>query len=115
MDAATFRSGAAHFNRTIMTPLLGTGIGKKALGGSFAVLEYTGRKSGKQVTLPVTYTRRGEEVRVWVAKPDAKTWWRNFTGDGAPLTITMGDEVRQGHAVAHRGSDGKVSVTIALT
>jgi hypothetical protein len=31
--------------------------------------------------------------------PVAKTWWRNFLGDGAPLTITLDGRDRTGHGL----------------
>jgi len=47
--------------------------------------------------------------------PDAKTWWRNFVGEGGPVTLTLDDTERAGHAVAHRDADGRVNVRIRLT
>ena len=46
--------------------------------------------------------------------PDAKTWWRNFLGDGAPMTVRLDGAERTGHAVAHRDADGKVTVNVRL-
>jgi hypothetical protein len=47
--------------------------------------------------------------------PDKKTWWRNFTGDGGPITLTNFDGAdRTGHAVAHRDERGRVTVTVAV-
>ncbi len=47
--------------------------------------------------------------------PDSKTWWRNFTGEGAPLTLTNFDGTdRTGHAVAHRDERGRVTVNVTL-
>lgn len=114
MNGATvFRSAAQGFNRFAALPFLRTRAGKSLLGGSFATLTYTGRRSGRQVTLPVNYRRRGDDVVVGVAAPGSKTWWRNFTGAGGPITVQTGDDVRAGHAVANR-RDGKVRVTITF-
>ncbi|WP_328532408.1 hypothetical protein OG935_04850 [Nocardia cyriacigeorgica] len=42
-------------------------------------LRYTGNRSGRAISLPVRYGRRGNEIVVRVGRPEAKTWWRNFT------------------------------------
>jgi hypothetical protein len=40
----------------------------------FAVIEWTGRRSGRRFSTPVAYLLRGDEV--WVTTGDA--WWRNL-------------------------------------
>ncbi len=45
--------------------------------------------------------------------PDQKTWWRNFLGEGAPMSIQL-EEKRTGHAVAHRDERGRVEVVLQL-
>ncbi len=46
--------------------------------------------------------------------PDGKKWWRNFTDEGAPLTILLAGSERTGHAVATRDARGRVTVTVRL-
>ncbi|MDQ2941645.1 MAG: nitroreductase/quinone reductase family protein [Chloroflexota bacterium] len=73
----------------------------------FAVVEWTGRRSGRRYSTPVAYLLRGEEV--WVTTGDA--WWRNLrsnplmhvwlagkqvVGDAAPVTDSL--ESAQLHA-----------------
>ena len=49
---------------------------------------YTGRRSGLTFALPVTYARHDEKTLVAVVgQPEAKTYWRNFTG--SPGTVEM--------------------------
>jgi F420H(2)-dependent quinone reductase len=84
------------------------------VGRSIAVLTYTGRRSGREITIPVSYRRSGDDVRIAVAMPDAKTWWRNFTGDGAPLSVRLDGVDRAGHAVAQRDPSGRVTVDVRL-
>ena len=80
------------------------------------VIRYQGRKSGKSFELPVGYRRSGDTVTVPVGMPDKKNWWRNFSGDGAPLVFLGLDGAdRPAHAVAHRDAKGGVSVTATLT
>lgn len=115
MDAArSFRQGAAAFNRVVMLPLLDTGLGQRTLGRSFAHVTYRGRKSGKTVTLVTNYTRKGNDVRMAVAAPEAKTWWRNFTGEGSPMQVTLGTETYDAHAVATQDAKGRVRLKVAL-
>jgi hypothetical protein len=78
-------------------------------------IRYVGRRSGKTVELPVGYRRSGDTITIGVASPDAKTWWRNFLGDGGPITLLKLDGAdRTGHAVTHRDEQGGVSVTVQL-
>jgi hypothetical protein len=46
--------------------------------------------------------------------PDAKTWWRNFVGDGAPISLRLDGADRMGHAVAHQDEKGRVTVRVRL-
>ena len=47
--------------------------------------------------------------------PDSKNWWRNFLGDGGPITLVGFDGAdRKGHAVPHRDERGRVTVTVRL-
>lgn len=80
----------------------------------FTVVTYTGRRSGRTFSTPVGYQRSGDTVTIGVAMPDAKTWWRNFLGEGAPIRLELDDAERSGHAVAHRDERGRVAVTIDL-
>jgi hypothetical protein len=61
----------------------------------FAVLAWTGRKSGRGYTTPVSYVR--EERTVWITTGDR--WWHNLSG-GAPVRIRIGGRWRDGQGVA---------------
>ncbi|MGM1059934.1 hypothetical protein [Saccharothrix sp. Mg75] len=78
------------------------------------VVTYTGRRSGRTFSTPVAYRRAGDTVAIRVVMPDAKTWWRNFTGDGGPLSLRLGGADRAGHAVARRDGKGRVTVVVRL-
>jgi hypothetical protein len=84
------------------------------LRGSITTISYIGRRSGKTISLPIGYRRAGDEITISISMPDAKSWWRNFLGDGAPLTIELDGADRSAHAVAHRDEQGRVSVTAHL-
>lgn len=81
---------------------------------NITMITYTGRRSGRTFSIPVAYRRSGDEIEIAVNMPDAKTWWRNFLGDGAPLTLRLDGTQRTGHAVAERDENGRVTVTVRL-
>lgn len=82
---------------------------------NIAMLTYTGRRSGREFSIPVSYRRSGDDVIINANMPQAKTWWRNFLGSGAPLTLRLGETELAGHAVAKRDEKGRVTVTVRLT
>jgi hypothetical protein len=87
----------------------------KILRRNVTVITYTGRRSGRTFTIPVAFRRRGDEiVDIGANLPDAKTWWRNFLGDGAPMSLTIDGIEHSGHAVALRDDDGRVTVRVRL-
>jgi len=86
----------------------------RLVGRNLAMLTYTGRRSGRTFTIPVGYRQQGDEVTIGVSMPDAKTWWRNFLGAGAPLSLRLAGADRTGHAVATRDPKGRVTVAVRL-
>ncbi len=98
----------------VMVPLIHSPA-DRLVGRVTTLVTYTGRRSGKTFTTPVLYRRKGSEVRIAVAMPDEKTWWRNFEGDGGPLQLRLGGVEHPGHGVARRDEKGRVTVTVTLT
>ena len=88
-------------------------VGKLVRKG-ITVVSYTGRKSGRTFSTPVGYQRKGDTVNIQVMMPDAKTWWRNFSGEGGPLTLELDGTERTGHATSHRDDKGRVTVRVQL-
>ncbi len=88
-------------------------VGKLVRKG-ITVVSCTGRRSGRTFTTPVGYQRKGDVVDVRVMMPDAKTWWRNFNGEGGPLTLELDGVERTGHATSHRDDKGRVTVRVRL-
>jgi hypothetical protein len=78
------------------------------------VVSYTGRRSGRAFSTPVGYRRAGDVVTIQVMMADAKSWWRNFTGDGGPLTLDLPGGPVTGHAVARRSRKNRVAITVTL-
>ena len=107
-----FQRVAAAVN-TLVTPVVAS-RGPPTVGGTLTMVTYRGRRSGKVVSIPVGDEHEGDEVRIGVAMPDKKTWWRNFTGEGHPIAIRLDGVDRTGHAVARRGDDGLAHLTVAL-
>jgi hypothetical protein len=78
------------------------------------IASYTGRRSGRRFSTPVGFTRSGDVATIVVMLADAKKWWRNFTGDGGPLTLELDGRERTGHAVATPLPRNRVRVTVQL-
>jgi hypothetical protein len=105
--------GAPLFNAPI-TALAASPRFGALLRRSITTITYTGRRSGRTFNIPVAYRRRGDEIDIVANMPDAKTWWRNFLGDGAPMTLALDGIEHSGHAVAHRDENGRVTVRVRL-
>jgi hypothetical protein len=94
----------------VFAPLVKRG----GMSGSMTIVSYVGRRSGKTFSTPVGYKRTADGVRIMVALPDQKQWWRNFEGDGGEITVLLDKQERAGHAVAAR-SGKRVHVDVSLT
>ena len=101
------------FNAPVAAIAISPRLGAR-LRRSVTLITYTGRRSGKTFSTPALYRRSGQTVLIHVAVPDAKQWWRNFLGDGAPIRVQLPGATRSGHATASRDDTGRVAVRIAL-
>jgi hypothetical protein len=81
---------------------------------NITMLTYTGRRSGRTYSIPVSYRRSGSVIVISVGMPEAKTWWRNFLNTGGPLTLRLDETEHAGHAVATQDEKGAVTVTVRL-
>jgi hypothetical protein len=86
----------------------------RIVGRNVAIITYAGRRSGRTISTPVAYRRSGDELQIAANLPEAKNWWRNFIGDGAPLSVRLNGIDHEGHAVAQRDTSGHVTVHIRL-
>jgi deazaflavin-dependent oxidoreductase (nitroreductase family) len=59
------------------------------------LLTYTGRRSGKRYTIPVTYRRHDDTVTVFTSH----SWWKNLR-DGATVQVEIKRVWRKGRAEA---------------
>ncbi len=69
----------------IMTFLLRSPL-HSLVSNSMMLISVTGRKSGRRVTLPVSYVRENDTL--WVISSRNRQWWRNLLG-GAPVTLRL--------------------------
>lgn len=69
----------------------------RLVSGSILLLTFSGRKSGKVYTTPVSYTQQGEAIIIFTHSD----WWKNLRG--APVTLQLRGKAVQGYAeaVAH--------------
>jgi len=101
------------FNAPVAAIAISPRLGAR-LRRSVTLITYTGRRSGRTFSIPVAYRRRGDDIEIAANMPDAKTWWRNFVGDSAPVSLTLDGAERAGHAIAHRDDKGRVTVHVRL-
>jgi hypothetical protein len=103
-------------NRTV-NPILGMVLrspARRLASSRFALITYTGRRSGREYTIPVFYTDKGDEVTIAVGWPDRKVWWRNLTGEGGPVRLVVRGQELRGHAVATREADREALVRVRV-
>jgi ketosteroid isomerase-like protein len=111
-NRATFRVANRTGNRALAA-LLRSPLHPVA-SGHVALLTYTGRRSGREYTLPVFYRDKGDRITVAVGWPEAKVWWKNLTGEGARVSLLLRGEHHTGHAVATRHGPQDAVVRIEL-
>src|SRR5690349_3309666 len=68
---------------SLVAPLLRSPL-HGLLGGKMMLITLTGRKSGRQITTPVSYIPDGDGVLLFTAG----MWWKNLR-DGAPVTLRL--------------------------
>ena len=65
------------------------------MGAKVLLLGFTGRKSGRRYTTPMSYVRVGDEIFMSTEAP----WWRNLVG-GKPVEVRLRGKTRTGLAEA---------------
>ena len=107
------RSAVSRFNGCVMSLRSSDRFGH-LVSRRLTVVTYTGRRSGRTFTIPVGFRQTGDVVTIGVALPEAKKWWRNFLGEGGPISLQLDGADRTGHATARRDEKGRVTVTVHL-
>lgn len=67
----------------------------RMVSNSIMLITFTGRKSGKIYTTPISYSRQGEQIIAFTHSP----WWKNLR-DGALVTLRLQGRDQQGYAKA---------------
>jgi len=67
------------------------------LSGSTLLITVTGRRTGRQISLPVNYFQESDTL--WVVTSRDRTWWRNLR-DGAPVALRLRGAEAKGFAEA---------------
>ena len=83
------------------------------LSRDLALITVTGRRSGREHTFPVGYSREGAVVTVRVGAPQRKVWWRNLVG-GAEVGVRIRGIDRRGFAEVVGDEQSGVTVQIQL-
>jgi hypothetical protein len=81
--AESARRGPPTFVNKVLGALLRSPL-HGLLSKDILLVTFTGRKSGKTITTPVTYTQSGDALLVFTSSP----WWKNLRG-GAPVRLQL--------------------------
>jgi deazaflavin-dependent oxidoreductase (nitroreductase family) len=72
------------------------------------LITFTGRKSGKTYTTPVSYSQSADQISIFTHA----TWWKNLVG-GAPVTLRIRGRELQG--LAEPVAEDKQAIAAGLT
>ena len=68
----------------------------KIASGSLTLLHFTGRKSGRRYTTPLSYVRKRDTV--WLLSAHSTRWWMNLRGGDAPVALEIARTTYTGKA-----------------
>jgi deazaflavin-dependent oxidoreductase (nitroreductase family) len=72
------------------------------------LITFTGRKSGKTYTTPVSYSQSGDQVTIFTHA----TWWKNLRGE-APVTLRI--RGREVHGLAEPVAGDQKAIAAGLS
>lgn len=99
------RLGMRYVNAAVHL-LLRTPLLHRILDESVCELRFAGRRSGRNVALPVMYAQRGDQVVVLVGGSAEKRWWRSFSQPHPAQVLLRGvPRAGVGHVVAAGAAD----------
>lgn len=75
---------------------------------SIVVISFTGKKSGKTISTPVSYSQSGKQVTIFT---HAK-WWKNLVG-GAPVKLSL--RGKEACGMAEPVVENKTAIAAALS
>ena len=115
MAVGTFDSSIGEIINKLFVNLIDAPVVGSLVRRVLINIRYVGRRRARRSRPRSAYRRSDDTITINVMSPDNKTWWRNFLGDGGPITLLKLDGAdRTGHAVADRDAQGRVCVTVAL-
>jgi F420H(2)-dependent quinone reductase len=94
-----------HWFNAVVTGLLRTPGIERFLGRALALITFTGTKTGRTYTTPVSYYREGDEVVVITKR--FRRWWRNLA-DGADVVLRLAGQTWKGRARARVGDESQL-------
>jgi hypothetical protein len=83
------------------------------VSGRLLLITITGRRTGRQHTLPVAYKEGPEGLTIPVLWAQRKLWWRNLR-DGAQVSLRLRGDDRTGYACAQLDDPDRVIVEVRL-
>ena len=84
---------------------------QRFLGRAIALVTFTGRRSGRSYTTPVTYARHGDTVIVITKK--FRKWWRNFE-ERPEVQLRLAGRTFTGRAKASVGDEREASTLMTF-
>ncbi len=90
--AAAPRWTPAPWLNRMMTVMLRTPGLQRVVGRTTALLTFSGRKSGRQITAPVSYLRYGDQVLTTGHR--TRQWWRNLVDNPDVVVRLAGTDYR---------------------
>lgn len=83
---------------------------RRLMDGSTLLLTYTGRKSGRAYTFPISYAQTGDHLRLITA--ESKAWWKSLEAHSG-VTLWLRGQRRTGRAaVAPLDQAGRVQAML---
>lgn len=96
----------------ILQPVLTNERLMSRFGITVCHIRYQGRRSGTPFELYAWCKPGPNSVRIDVAAPQNKNWWRNFTGSPHPIEVEYQGKNHVGTAVSVGKPPGKVHVEV---
>lgn len=93
MSESQSDGGVPPFMNKVMTWMLRSPL-HRIVSKNLLLITFTGRKSGKVYTTPVSYCQQDDRVTIFTHA----NWWKNLRGD-AMVTLRLQGRDRQGQAV----------------
>lgn len=100
----------AYLNRLMGLMLKTPGL-QRLVGKSTALLTFTGRKTGRSITTPISYVREGD--RIILSGHRTRNWWRNVA-QNPEVMIRVAGEDRRGHASILEGDEALSAMAMIL-